>query len=176
MEVCIYLHIFENDAYNVIEVYIMKWLKRILLFLFVLFLFILPTLIFKPDLEFYHSLKGPKLPSIVFPIVWSIIDVCISIFFVYHFEKRKSYDKKDYARVLLFYTLTYLSYFMFPYFFFVKHSLFLGYVFTLLNFLFATLTLLESLLLNKKASLLVLPYVLWGIIATVLSIIVYLNN
>ncbi len=176
MEVCIYLHIFENDTYNEIEVYIMKWLKRILLFLFVLFLFILPTLLFKPDLEFYHSLKGPKLPSIVFPIVWSIIDVCMSIFFVYHFEKRKSYHPKDCARVLLFYTLTYLSYFMFPYFFFVKQSLFLGYVFTLLNFLFATLTLLESLLLNKKASLWVLPYVLWGIIATVLSIIVYLNN
>lgn len=154
----------------------MKWFKRILIFLFVLFLFFLPTLIFKTDLEFYNSLQGPKLPSIVFPIIWSIIDICASIFFVLHFENRKSYNKKDYFRMFFFFVVTYICYFLFPYFFFVKKDLFFGYIFTLLNFLFITLTMLESLLLNKKYSLLLLPYVIWTIIATILSILLYLKN
>lgn len=154
----------------------MKWFKRIFLFLVILFMFFLPTIVFKTDLTFYNSLKGPKIPSIVFPIVWSIIDVCASIFLVYHLEHKKEYHKKDFLRMLVFFVITYICYFLFPYFFFVKHNLFLGYVFTLVSFLFVTLTLLESLLLNKKVSLLLLPYVIWTIIATVLSILIYLNN
>ncbi len=154
----------------------MKWFKRITLFLFVMFLFILPSLIFKTDLSFYNSLKGLKLPSFVFIIIWTIIDICASIFFVFHFEKRREYNKKDYFRMLLFFVATYICYFLFPYFFFVKKGLFLGYVFSLFNFLFVTLTILESLLLNKKISLLLLPYVIWSSIATVLSILLYLQN
>lgn len=154
----------------------MKWFKRIFLFLVILFMFFLPTIVFKTDLPFYNSLKGPKLPSIVFPIVWSIIDVCASVFLVYHIEHKNQYQKKDFFRMMFFFILTYICYFLFPYFFFVKHSLFWGYIFTLLSFLFVTLTLLESLLLNKKVSLLLLPYVIWTIIATVLSILLYLNN
>lgn len=95
----------------------MKWFKRICLFIVTMFLLALPTLIFKTDLEFYNSLVGPKIPPIVFVIVWSIIDICVSIFFVYTFENRKKYNKKDLFRTFIFLALTYLSYFMFPYFF-----------------------------------------------------------
>ena len=63
----------------------MKWFKRICLFIVTMFLLALPTLIFKTDLEFYNSLVGPKIPPIVFVIVWSIIDICVSIFFFYTF-------------------------------------------------------------------------------------------
>ena len=154
----------------------MKLFKRICLFIVTMFLLALPTLIFKTDLEFYNSLVGPKIPPIVFVIVWSIIDICVSIFFVYTFENRKKYNKKDLFRTFIFLALTYLSYFMFPYFFFVKHSLFLGYIFSLFNLLFVTLTLLESLLLNKKISLLLLPYFAWATFATILSIRLYLKN
>ncbi len=154
----------------------MKWFKRVLLFLFILFLFFLPALIFKTDAAFYNSLNGPKIPQVIFPIVWTIIDICASIFLVIHLEKRKEYHKKDFLRMMIFFMITYVCYFLFPYFFFVKNNLFLSYIFTLFNFLFITLTMLESLLLNKKASLLLLPYVIWTIIATVLSILLYLNN
>ncbi|MEI3527764.1 MAG: tryptophan-rich sensory protein [Bacilli bacterium] len=72
----------------------MKWFKRILLFVLVVFLYFLPSFLFKSDLEFYNSLEGPKLPSIVFPIVWSIIYVLMGIFVVCIFDKRKDYNKK----------------------------------------------------------------------------------
>lgn len=80
----------------------MKWFKRILLFVLVVFLYFLPSFLFKSDLEFYNSLEGPKLPSIVFPIVWSIIYVLMGIFVVCIFDKRKDYNKKDFTRVIIF--------------------------------------------------------------------------
>lgn len=154
----------------------MKWIKKIILFALVLFLYFLPSLIFKTDLEFYNSLKGPKLPSIVFPIVWTVIYILLSLFVVYLFDHRKEVNRKDFARVLIFLVVNYLISFTFPYFFFVKQSLFLGYIVTLLSFLTITLTTIESLLLSKKISLLLLPYVLWGIVASIFSILLYLNN
>ena len=86
----------------------MKWIKKIILFALVLFLYFLPSLIFKTDLEFYHSLKGPKLPSIVFPIVWTVIYILLSLFVVYLFDHRKEVNRKDFARVLIFLVVNYL--------------------------------------------------------------------
>lgn len=156
--------------------YFMKWFKRVLQFIFVVFMYFLPSFIFKTDLAFYDQLEGPKLPSIVFPIVWSIIYVLMGIFIVMLFENKKKYNKKDFTRVIIFLTINYLISFTFPYFFFVKESLFLGYLITLLSFLTITLTTIESLLLSKKYALLLLPYVIWGIIASVFAILLYLNN
>lgn len=154
----------------------MKWIKRILLFGIVVFLYFLPSLIFRSDLEFYNNLYGPKLPSIVFPIVWTIIYILLGIFIVYHIENRKEYSKKDFNRVIVFLIINYIISSTFPYFFFIKQSLFLGYVVTLFSLLSITLTTIESLLLNKKAALLLVPYIIWGIIASIFGILLYLNN
>lgn len=154
----------------------MKWIKRIFIFALVLFLYFLPSIIFKTDLEFYNNLNGPKLPSIVFPIVWGVLYTLLSIFIVYIFENKKKFNHSDFTRVVIFLTINYVVSFTFPYFFFVKHSLFLGYITTLLSFLTITLATIESLLLSKKISFLLLPYVLWGVVASVFSILLYLNN
>ena len=154
----------------------MKWIKRILLFVFVVFLYFLPAFLFKSDLDFYNRLNGPKLPSQVFPIVWSIIYILMGIFILYIMENKKSFNKKDFTRVLIFLAINYVISFTFPYFFFVKQSLFLGYIVTLLSFLSITLTIIESLLLSKKHALLLLPYVLWSIVACVFAILLYLNK
>ncbi len=100
----------------------------------------------------------------------------MGIFVVCIFDKRKDYNKKDFTRVIIFLVINYVISFTFPYFFFIKQSLFLGYVTTLLSFLTITLTTIESLLLSKKTSFLLLPYVLWGIVASIFSILLYLNN
>lgn len=74
----------------------MKWFKRICLFIVTMFLLALPTLIFKTDLEFYNSLVGPKIPPIVFVIVWSIIDICVSIFFFILLKIERNIIRKIY--------------------------------------------------------------------------------
>ncbi len=154
----------------------MKWIKRIICFLLIVGIYFLPSLIFRSDNEFYNSLNGPKLPMIVFPIVWTIIYILLSIHITYNFEKRKEYKKEDFNRWLVFLIINYVISASFSYFFFVKHNLFLGYITTLFSFLSITLACIESLLLNKKISLLLLPYVLWGIIASIFGILLYLNN
>lgn len=154
----------------------MKWLKRIFSFLLLLGLYFLPSIIFRTNTDFYNNLNGPKLPSIVFPIVWTILYILLSIHIIINFENRKKYSKSDFLRWFTFLIINYVISSSFSYFFFVKQSLFLGYVVTLFTLLSITLTCIESLLLCKKSSILLLPYILWGIIASIFGILLYLNN
>lgn len=154
----------------------MKWIKKILSFLFIVFLYFLPSIIFQRNSDFYENLNGPKLPSIVFPIVWTILYILVAIFIIYIFEHKEEYRSKDFKRVILFLAINYLVNFTFPYFFFVKESLFMGYVITLFSLLTITITTIEALLLNKKITLLLVPYIIWAIIASIFGILLYLNN
>ena len=154
----------------------MKWIKRIFCFLFLLGVYFLPSIIFRTDTEFYNNLNGPKLPSIVFPIVWTTLYVLLAIHIIINFENRKKYNKSDFFRWFIFVLINYVISSTFSYFFFIQHNLFLGYVITLFTLLSITLACIESLLLCKKSSLLLLPYILWGIIASIFGILLYLNN
>ena len=154
----------------------MKWIKRIFCFLLILGLYFLPSLIFRTNTEFYNNLNGPKLPSIVFPIVWTILYVLLALHIIINFENRRKYNKSDFVRWFVFLVINYIISSSFSYFFFVKQNLFLGYVVTLFTLLTISLTCIESLLLCKKSSILLLPYILWGIIASIFGILLYLNN
>lgn len=154
----------------------MKWIKRIFCFLLLMGLYFLPSFIFKTDTNFYNNLNGPKLPSIVFPIVWTTLYTLLSIHIIINFEKRKNYVKSDFLRWFIFLLVNYVISSTFSYFFFVQQNLFLGYVITLFTLLSISLACIESLLLYKRSSILLLPYVLWGIIASIFGILLYLNN
>lgn len=154
----------------------MKWIKRIFCFLLILGLYFLPSLIFRTNTEFYNNLNGPKLPSIVFPIVWTVLYVLLALHIIINFENRRKYNKSDFVRWFVFLVINYIISSSFSYFFFVKQNLFLGYVVTLFTLLSISLTCIESLLLCKKSSILLLPYILWGIIASIFGILLYLNN
>ena len=154
----------------------MKWIKRIFCFLLILGLYYLPSLIFRTNTEFYNNLNGPKLPSIVFPIVWTVLYVLLALHIIINFEKRKKYNKSDFLRWFVFLLINYVISSSFSYFFFVKQDLFLGYVITLFTLLSISLTCIESLLLCKESSILLLPYILWGIVASIFGILLYLNN
>ncbi len=154
----------------------MKWIKRIFCFLLILGLYFLPSLIFRTNTEFYNNLNGPKLPSIVFPIVWTVLYVLLALHIIINFENKRKYNKSDFVRWFVFLVINYIISSSFSYFFFVKQDLFLGYVVTLFTLLSISLTCIESLLLYKKSSILLLPYILWGIVASIFGILLYLNN
>lgn len=154
----------------------MKWIKRIVLFIFLIGLYFLPSFIFRDNNNFYNSLNGPKLPNIVFPIVWTVIYILTSIHIVYNIEKRSLYNKSDFKRWLILLIINYIIGVSFTYLFFVKNNLMLGYVTTLFTFLTIVLTTIESLLLNKYITLLLIPYNIWTLIASIFSILLYLNN
>ena len=61
-----------------------KLLPKIVLFLFILLIYFLPSFIFKTDTEYYNSLNGVKLPVIVFPIVWTLIYIYVCLFTLFY--------------------------------------------------------------------------------------------
>ena len=151
-------------------------LKKILFFLLGLFVYFLPSLLFRSDTKFYESLKGTFIPNIVFIIVWAIIFIILSFINTYLFSNKESYNKKEFRTYFILMFINYVFIFLFPIGFFVLENLFLGYIFTLLTCVTGILLSMQVLLLNKKISLLYIPYILWTVFATVYSIILYLKN
>lgn len=151
-------------------------LKKILFFLLGLFVYFLPSLLFSSDTKFYESLKGTFIPNIVFIIVWAIIFIILSFINTYLFSNKESYNKKEFRTYFILMFINYVFIFLFPLGFFVLENLFLGYIFTLLTCVTGILLSMQVLLLNKKISLLYIPYILWTVFATVYSIMLYLKN
>lgn len=151
-------------------------LKKILFFLLGLFVYFLPSILFRSDTKFYESLKGTFIPNIVFIIVWAIIFIILSFINTYLFSNKESYNKKEFRTYFILMFINYVFIFLFPLGFFVLENLFLGYIFTLLTCVTAILLSMQVLLLNKKISLLYIPYILWTVFATVYSIMLYLKN
>lgn len=151
-------------------------LKKILFFLLGLFVYFLPSLLFRSNTKFYESLKGTFIPNIVFIIVWAIIFIILSFINTYLFSNKESYNKKEFRTYFILMFINYVFIFLFPLGFFVLENLFLGYIFTLLTCVTGILLSMQVLLLNKKISLLYIPYILWTVFATVYSIMLYLKN
>ena len=153
-----------------------KTLKKILFFLLGLFVYFLPSILFRSDTKFYESLKGTFIPNIVFIIVWAIIFIILSFINTYLFSNKESYNKKEFRTYFILMFINYVFIFLFPLGFFILENLFLGYIFTLLTCVTAILLSMQVLLLNKKISLLYIPYILWTVFATVYSIMLNLKN
>lgn len=153
-----------------------KKIKNILFFLLGLFIYFLPSIVFRTDTTFYKNLKGAFVPNIVFILVWAILFAILSFINTYLFSNKKEYSKKEFRTYFIIMFINYLFIFLFPLAFFVFENLFLGYVFTLLTCVTAILLSMQVLLLNKKISLLYIPYILWTTFATIYSIMLYLKN
>ncbi|MBQ4570646.1 MAG: tryptophan-rich sensory protein [Bacilli bacterium] len=153
-----------------------KTLKNILFFLLGLFVYFLPSILFRSDTSFYKSLEGTFIPNVVFIIVWAILFAILSFINTYLFSNRKTYNKKDFRKYFILMFINYVFIFLFPLGFFVLENLFLGYLFTLFTCVTAILLSMQVLLLNKRITLLYIPYILWTTFATIYSIMLYLKN
>lgn len=148
----------------------------IITFLVSLLLYLVPGFIFKIDQDYYNSLKGPHLPPIVFIVVWTIIYILMSIFNAYYINLFKKDKSKDLWRLFIFVFINYIFNILYIPFFFVLKDLFLSFVICLFIFVTIIFVGLESLVFNKKITLLTIPYILWSAFASVLSILFYLQN
>lgn len=124
----------------------------------------LSSLIFRTDTSFYDSIKKPFFapPGIVFPIVWTILYILIAIGL--YTNKNKSID---YYKSLI---INYFSNQIFTFLFFIVKSPFIAFVDTVI-------VLISSLFLyNETKSKWFIPYIIWNVFATILSLSVYLLN
>ena len=139
-------------------------IKKVVRFLIYLLPWFISSIIFRSDTSFYDSIKKPFFapPGIVFPIVWTILYILIAIG-LYN-NKNKSIEY--YKRLII----NYFSNQIFTFLFFTVKSPFIAFINTLV-------VLISSLFLyNETKSKWFIPYIIWNIFATILSLSVYLLN
>ena len=151
------------------------YLKQILLFIIILFLWLLSGLIFKYDPEFYSLLKLPSfaLNGKVISIIWFIIYILNTISIVIIINKVKLLQNKDYLYILL---TNYLSNQLFMYFFFYLMSPFLGFAITTIVMLSSVFLFIESKKISKTSSYFLIPYIIYSIYAFILMATIYFMN
>lgn len=139
-------------------------IKKVVRFLIYLLPWFLSNILNRSDTSFYDSIKKPFFapPGIVFPIVWTILYILIAIG-LYN-NKNKSIE---YYKSLI---INYFSNQIFTFLFFTVKSPFIAFIDTLV-------VLISSLFLyNETKSKWFIPYIIWNIFATILSLSVYLLN
>ena len=121
----------------------------------------------------YNSLQKPFLapPSIVFPIVWTILYILMGI----SYGILKSNSLLDTKSINIYYLQLFVNALWSIFFFVFKWRLF-AFVWILLLIILVYLMIKDFYSKNKVAGLLQLPYLLWIIFASFLNLAVYLLN
>lgn len=150
-------------------------MKKILKFLLIALPWFIGGLLFRSDTIFYKSLNKPAFapPSIVFPIVWTIlyILIAISIYLIYRDNNYKNIP--NYNKTLL---INYFSNQIFSFLFFTLKSPFLALIDTIIVLISSLFLYYESKELNKTSAKLLIPYIIWNIFATILIISIFFMN
>lgn len=128
------------------------------------------------DKEFYNSLTLPFFtpPEMAYGIIWSIIYIGISISIYQILNTYKIKDiPKSYKYTLL---LNYIANQSFQPLFFLLKSPFLGFVSCILTFITSLFLYKETKDLKEKSAKYLIPYILFSLFATILSLSIYLLN
>ena len=128
------------------------------------------------DKEFYNSLTLPFFtpPQMAYGIIWSIIYIGISVSSYQILNTYKIKDiPKSYKYTLL---LNYIANQSFQPLFFLLKSPFLGFVSCILTFITSLFLYKETKDLKEKSAKYLIPYILFSLFATILSLSIYLLN
>ena len=128
------------------------------------------------DKEFYNSLTLPFFtpPEMAYGIIWSIIYIGISISIYQILNTYKIKDiPKSYKYTLL---LNYIANQSFQPLFFLLKSPFLGFVSCILTFITSLFLYKETKDVKEKSAKYLIPYILFSLFATILSLSIYLLN
>lgn len=121
----------------------------------------------------YEQLNQPLLspPSIVFPIVWTILYLLIGITY-YLIQKKEPLSRNE---KIIYYLQLFVN-ILWPVFFFLLKARGFSILWILLLDVLVFLLLRIIYKKDKKISYLLIPYLIWCIFATYLNIGVYLLN
>lgn len=122
--------------------------------------------------EWYKTLNKSKLtpPDFVFPIVWNILYLMIIISFIIYLR-----DKPTTIGITLFIIQMILNLSWSPVFFTKKDTKLAFYIIILL-IIFLVLTIINFYNTNKLSSYLLLPYLIWVLLASYLNYYIISNN
>ena len=150
-------------------------MKKILKFILILLPWFIGGILFRSDTLFYKSLNKPIFapPSILFPIVWTILYFLIAISIYLVLKNNKLKDIPNYTKTLI---INYISNQVFSFLFFNLKSPFLALIDTFIVFISSLFLYYESKELNKISSKLLIPYVIWNLFALILIVFIFFMN
>ena len=145
--------------------------KKILNYLIFLLPWFISVILFKIDTNYYQSLDLPFFapPPILFAIIWPILYILIALTLYIIWDKT---DKK-YRKLLI---INYIANELYTFFFFVIKNNFLALTDTIIVLITSILLYKKTKEINKKAANYLIPYIIWNIFATLLSISIYFMN
>ena len=149
----------------------MKILKNIFYLIFPLVVGSIVGLVISPYID-YNTLVKPPLspPSIVFPIAWTIIYILMGISY-FIFKLNNNDDKTS----IIYYLQLFVNA-MWSIIFFVWKLRFFAIIWTLLLLFLVIYLFILFLKKEKISAYLNIPYILWLLFATYLTIGVYILN
>lgn len=147
--------------------------KKLILYIIITFLIGSIFAIFVNNVGFYNSLnKLIDVPSIVFPIVWSILYLLMAISF-YIITESNDANKND-AIKLYFIQLFVNSLWTLIFFGFKLYTL--SFIWIVGLIILVIIMIIRFYKINKTAAFLNIPYLLWLIFASILSFSIIILN
>lgn len=150
-------------------------IKNILLFVGILFLWLLGDLIFKSDVIFYDLLNIPKYamsPEFI-STSWFIVYILITISIFIVMKTTNILKHYDYLYVLI---TNYLANQLFPFMFYTLKSPFFGFIISAIIFISSIFLYIETKIINKRASYLLIPNIIFSIYTLIIAISIYVMN
>lgn len=122
--------------------------------------------------EIYKNIKAPKFapPGILFPIVWTILYVLMGI------SAYKISNEPNNKQALKIYYIQLVINALWPLFFFRLNWFLFSFLWIILLIVTVIYMIYLFYKLNKKASILQIPYLLWLIFASLLNFSIYYLN
>ena len=145
--------------------------KKVLKFLIILAPWFLSSLIVR-DYSYYKEITSPSfsLPSSLFGIFWTVLYILIAISV---YKVSNIGFNKDYLKDLLY---NYIFNQLYVITFFLLKNPFLAFIDTLLTLITSLFLYYETKEISKSASNFLIPYPLFLVYATILSLSVYFIN
>ena len=148
-------------------------IKKFLIYLIITFVIggLLPPLTFSN--EFYLSLNKPfEIPTIIFPIIWSILYLLMSIS-IYLISESNDINKLDSIKI---YFIQLVINSLWTLIFFGFHLIGFSIIWLLILITSVIIMFIKFYNINKTSAFINIPYIIWLILATMLNISIYILN
>ena len=125
------------------------------------------------NMDTFKELNKPiNVPGIIFPIVWSILYLLMSISLYIVLEK----DNKDKQKAIISYIVQLIINSLWSLIFFGFEAYLFSFIWIILLLISVVVMIINFYKVNKTAAYLQIPYVLWIIFAGYLNLGIYLLN
>ncbi len=154
-----------------------KW-KLVIAIAIPLIVGIISGFITKDATKSFESINKPALspPSIVFPIVWTILYILMGISSYIIYINNSLYDEENRKKYLIIYIIQLIFNFFWSIIFFNLKQYYFALVWLLILWSLIIMLLYYSKKINKYAFYLLIPYIVWVTIAGYLNIMIAILN